>query len=74
MKILFVIKEIDFADHIAIPYLSAVAKKLGHSTYLCILDNDSLLSVVKNINPDIIAYSVNIVSYEEIIKKKWAEC
>tara|TARA_Y100000310_G_scaffold345655_1_gene467790 strand:+ start:9697 stop:11115 length:1419 start_codon:yes stop_codon:yes gene_type:complete len=32
MKILFVVPQLDFADHISVAYLSAVAKKLGHET------------------------------------------
>ena len=43
MNILFVIHTLDYADHISISYLSAIAKELGHLTYLCILDKDDLV-------------------------------
>lgn len=69
MKILFVIYQLDFADHIAISYLSAIAKQLGHTTYFCTLDKDNLISKIKEINPEVVAYSVNIMGYEQIIEK-----
>jgi len=69
MKILFVINEILFADHVAISYLSAIAKELNHTTYLCILTDDDLINKVKEIKPDVVAYSVNIVSFKNTIKQ-----
>ena len=42
MKILFVIKEIEYADHVAIAYLSAIAKEDNHETFLCIMDEENL--------------------------------
>lgn len=68
MKILFVIDELDFADHIAIAYLSAVAKKESHSTYFCSLDSNNLTSKISEIKPDIVAYSANIMGYRKIIE------
>jgi len=67
MKVLFCIYQLDFADHIAIPYLSAVAKKLGHETFLCILKERNLSDVVKEIRPDVVAYSANIAGFEEMV-------
>ena len=69
MKILFVINEIEFADHIAISYLSAIAKELDHSTYICILTDNNLINKIKEIKPDVVAYSVNITGYKNIIKQ-----
>lgn len=66
MKILFTIHSLDFADHIAIAYLSAIAKQLGHSTYFCLLEN--LAPMVGKINPDVVAYSANIMGFEEVIR------
>lgn len=69
MKILFVINEIGFADHIAIAYLSAIAKELGHLTYICILTDSDLSFMIKKIRPEVVAYSVNIVGYKNITKQ-----
>ena len=66
MKILFTIHSLDFADHIAIAYLSAIAKELGHLTYFCLLDG--LVSNFNEIKPDIVAYSVNIMGFEAVVK------
>ncbi len=68
MKILFTISQLDFADHIAIAYLSAIAKHLTHSTYFCSLQDHDFLGEVNRIKPDIIAYSTNVVGYEQIVE------
>lgn len=68
MKILFVIKTIDYGDYISIAYLSSIAKELGHKTFLCVLDNDNIFDKIENIKPDILAYSANILSYSEMVK------
>lgn len=67
MKILFCIYQLDYADHIALAYLSAVAKSLGHTTYLCILQESKLIDKVKEVQPDIVAYSANIQGFQEMI-------
>jgi len=67
MKILFCIYKLDFADHIAISYLSAIAKQLNHSTFFCSLDSSDLVESVKKIKPDIVAYSVNVSGYRTIL-------
>jgi radical SAM superfamily enzyme YgiQ (UPF0313 family) len=66
MKVLFVIKEIDFADHIAVPYLSAVAKTLGWESGLCVLDRRNLTEVVGRERPDVLAYSTNVMGFEAL--------
>jgi len=68
MKILFVVHELDYADHIAIAYLSAMAKQLNHSTFFCTLDSDSLTDQVKEIRPDVVAYSANIIGFKRIVE------
>ncbi|MFH1309189.1 MAG: radical SAM protein [Candidatus Omnitrophota bacterium] len=68
MKILFVVPQLDFADHIAVAYLSAMAKQLRHSTYFCILSEHSFLEEVSKIKPDIIAYSVNVMGFGQIVE------
>lgn len=66
MKILFTIYQLDYADHIAIAYLSAIAKQLGHLTFFCNMAVDDLTEIVKKIKPDVVAYSVNIMGYPAI--------
>ncbi len=68
MKILFVIHQLDYADHIAIACLSAMAKQLKHSTFFCNLVEEDLNSFVDRIEPEIVAYSANILGYKEIIE------
>ncbi|MBU0715136.1 MAG: B12-binding domain-containing radical SAM protein [Verrucomicrobia bacterium] len=68
MKILFCIYQLDFADHIALAYLSAVAKQRGHQTFLCILHTDHLAEKVAFIQPEVVAYSANIWGFKEMIK------
>ena len=67
MKVLFVIHRLDFADHIAISYLSAIAKRGNHSTYFCSLNDNDLTSAVSEIKPDVVAYSANIVGFAEML-------
>jgi radical SAM superfamily enzyme YgiQ (UPF0313 family) len=77
MKILFTIAQIDFADHIALAYLSAIARELDCRTYLCVLDRQNLLDMVQKLKPDVVAYSANIIGFEPIIKahhEAKAEC
>lgn len=69
MKVLFVINEISYADHIALAYLSAVAKKLGHDTYLCVLTDKDLASVIKELKPEVVAYSANIMGFDNICRQ-----
>jgi len=67
MKILFVIHDLDYADHIALAYLSAIAKQLNHLTCFCSLDRCDLNKVIKKIRPDVVGYSVNIIGYDKIV-------
>ncbi len=69
MKILFVISQLDYADHIAIAYLSAIAKQLNHTTYFCSLDKQNLITMINEILPDVVAYSVNIMGFAKVIEE-----
>ena len=60
MNILFCIYELDFADHIALAYLSAVARQRGHEPFLCVLSREPLSAAVRRTSPRVIAYSANI--------------
>ncbi len=68
MKILFVISQLDFADHIAIAYLSATAKERRHETFICNLATEDLGAAVGKIKPDIVGYSANILGYKKIVE------
>lgn len=68
MKILFVISSIDYADHIAIAHLSAIAKQLRHQTFIVILDIHNLEYEMNRIMPDVVAYSANVMTYDDIIQ------
>ncbi len=68
MKILFCIYQIDYADHIALAYLSAVARELGHTTHLCCMQNDNLSDAVATLQPDVVAYSANIHGFQQMVR------
>ena len=67
MKILFCIFELTYDDYISIAYLSAIAKKRGHSTYFCELKDFE--TRLKEIHPDLVAYSLNIYGFKQIIEQ-----
>jgi len=68
MKILFLIAQLDFADHISIAFLSAIAKQLSHSTCFCTLQDHDFFAEVNRIKPDVIAYSTNILGFKQIVE------
>jgi hypothetical protein len=49
MKILLVIHDLGYADHISLSYLSAIAKQLNHSTYFCSIDRNDMLQQLKKL-------------------------
>jgi len=57
MKILFVVKDIDFIDPIGIMLLSSLAKKNGHEVCLGILNREEIIAKINKIKPEVIAYS-----------------
>ncbi len=68
MKILFVIKLIEYGDYISISYMSSMVKQKGHTVDICVLDTDDIFKVMKKMNPDIIAYSANVLGYESMVE------
>ena len=46
MKILFIIKDIEYIDPMGIMLLSALAKENGHTTELCVLTPQGKLSEI----------------------------
>lgn len=69
MRILFVIRTIDYADHISLAYLSAIAKAKGHETFLCNMAESSLSAKIAHILPRVIAYSCNVMDFNYIVQK-----
>ncbi|WP_244161339.1 B12-binding domain-containing radical SAM protein [Trichlorobacter thiogenes] len=67
MNVLFVIAQLDYADHIAVPFLSAIAKQRGWQTSLCVLDSDNFESILNILMPEVVAYSANVVGFNSII-------
>ena len=67
-SVIFVIDTLGHADHIAIAYLSSVAKQRGYATYFCLLSGSDLQTMVLDIKPDIVAYSANVVSFKNIVE------
>ena len=57
MKVLFIIKHIEYIDPMGIMLLSALAKREGFETFLHILSKGKLIEKIQKIQPDIIAYS-----------------
>lgn len=79
MKILFVVKTIDFIDPVGLMLISAVAKARGHNTYLGILEREDIVRKIKRLKPDIVAYSASTgehkyyVEMNRVIKSKFSE-
>ncbi|KPK41090.1 MAG: hypothetical protein AMJ78_06495 [Omnitrophica WOR_2 bacterium SM23_29] len=57
MKVLFIVKTVDFIDPLGIAELSARAKLIGHETFLGITTREDVFSKIERIRPDVIAYS-----------------
>ena len=62
------IQQLGFADHIAIAYLSAIAKQLNHQTYFCSLKSHNLYEMVEKTRPDIMAYSTNFLGFNDLVE------
>lgn len=75
MKILFVLKDIEYIDPMGIMLLSALAKEKGHTTSLSVLADGDLKGAVKRFKPDMAAFSAKTgehkyyIAANDIIKK-----
>lgn len=67
MKIAFIIKKLSISDPLGIQYLSAALKKAGHQTYLICSAKENLFEKLKDIKPDIVAYSITTGTHQEMI-------
>jgi radical SAM superfamily enzyme YgiQ (UPF0313 family) len=57
MRILFVIKDIEYIDPMGIMLLSALARERGHVTDLCVLADGKLRKKLADYRPNIVAFS-----------------
>lgn len=79
MKILFVVKTIDFIDPQGIMQLSAIVKANGHQVFLGILSRENIFKKIEKIQPQMIAYSASTGEHKyylkinEEIKKQFPE-
>ncbi len=79
MKVLFVIKHIDYIDPMGIELLSALAKREGCETFLHVLSGGELMEKIEKIQPDIVAYSAKTGEHKyylqanQAIKEKFPE-
>jgi len=67
MKIVFIIKKIGISDPLGIQYLSSALKKAGHQTYLLCSSKENIFEKLKEINPEIVAYSVTTGTHQEMV-------
>ena len=79
MKILFIVKTIDFIDPQGIMLLSAIAKENSHETLLGIISREDIIKKIDYLKPDIIAYSASTGEHKyylkinKIIKEKFPD-
>jgi radical SAM superfamily enzyme YgiQ (UPF0313 family) len=59
MKILWIVKAIEFIDPLGIMLLSALAKQEGHECHLGILSRENVLEKIDRLKPDLVAYSAS---------------
>jgi radical SAM superfamily enzyme YgiQ (UPF0313 family) len=57
MKVLFVIKDVEYIDPMGIMLLSALARGKGHSTALAVLAREDIRAALKKHAPDVVAFS-----------------
>jgi radical SAM superfamily enzyme YgiQ (UPF0313 family) len=74
MKILFVIKDVEYIDPMGIMLLSALAKKMGHKTAVNVLSDRNLTESVNSYKPEVVAFSAKTgehkyyIAANEIVK------
>lgn len=68
MKILFIVKTIDFIDPQGIMQLSSIAKTKGHQTFLGIVSRENIFRKIEKIKPQVIAYSASTGEHKYYLK------
>lgn len=66
MRILFVVSELGHIDPLSIASLSAIAKRNGHKTFFCSLDNSNLTKEIELVNPDLVAFNIDSCSIDDV--------
>jgi len=69
MRILFIVKAIDYIDSVGMMLISALAKKEGHTTGLGILNRENIIDKIQGFKPDVVAYSASTGEH-----KYYVEC
>lgn len=64
---LFILRDIRMCERLGIMYLSAVAKKRGHTTDLIATDVDEIDEKMKSYKPDVLAYSIHTGEHKHAI-------
>jgi len=67
MKIVFIIKKLSISDPMGIMYLSASLKKAGHETDLICFAKENLFERLRELKPDVVAYSITTGMHQELI-------
>ena len=57
MKVLFIIKDVEYIDPMGVMLLSSLAKEKGHKTSLAVLAHGDLKRTIEDTRPDVVAYS-----------------
>ena len=57
MNILFVVREIEYIDHMGYMLLSALAKEQGHRTDISVLADEDIDDALRRVRPDLVAFS-----------------
>ena len=57
MKILLVERIVEYIEPMHVELISALARRLGHSTYLTILEQDNFENDLRRIRPDVLVFS-----------------
>ncbi len=68
MKVLFIIKDVEYIDPMGIMLLSSLAKEKGHETELCVLADGTLKKKIKSFKPDVVAFSLKTGEHTYYIK------
>lgn len=58
MKIMFVIRDMSFIEHLGVMYLSSVSRDLGHETSLVVINEHDLFVALESGLPDLLALSI----------------
>ncbi len=67
MKIVFIIKKLSISDPMGIMHLSSSLKKAGHQTDLICFAKENLFEKMKELKPDVVAYSITTGMHQELI-------